>query len=61
MPREFRGQRRLAGYSPWGHKGSDMAQLLTHMRFPKLASGRQERHGEWQELDSGEGGTTLYR
>ena len=44
-----------------GHKGSDMAQLLTHMRFPKLASGRQERHGEWQELDSGEGGTTLYR
>ena len=48
-------------YSPWGHKGSDVAQPLTHMRFPKLASGRQERHGEWQEPDSGDGGTALYR
>ena len=24
LPREFHGQRSLAGYSPWGHKESDM-------------------------------------
>ena len=24
LPRESHGQRRLAGYSPWGHKESDM-------------------------------------
>ena len=29
LPREFHGQRRLAGYSPWGHKESDMTEQLT--------------------------------
>ena len=24
LPREFHGQRSLAGYSPWGHKDSDV-------------------------------------
>ena len=24
LPGKFHGQRRLAGYSPWGHKESDM-------------------------------------
>ena len=24
LPGEFHGQRRLTGYSPWGHKESDM-------------------------------------
>ena len=24
LPREFHGQRSLVGYSPWGHKESDM-------------------------------------
>ena len=24
LPEEFHGQRRLAGYSPWGHKELDM-------------------------------------
>ena len=24
LPGEFQGQRNLAGYSPWGHKESDM-------------------------------------
>ena len=60
-PGEFHGQRRLAGYSPWGHKGSDMAELPTHMRLPKLASGRQERYRERQGLESGDGGTALHR
>ena len=33
MPGEFHGQRSLGGYSPWGHKESDMTeQLSTHAR-----------------------------
>ena len=28
-PGEFHGQRSLAGYSPWGHKESDMTERLT--------------------------------
>ena len=27
---EFHGQRSLVGYSPWGHKESDMTDRLTH-------------------------------
>jgi len=30
LPGEFQGQRRLAGYSPCGHKESDMTEQLTH-------------------------------
>ena len=31
-PGEFHGPRSLAGYSPWGHKESDMTERLgTHM------------------------------
>ena len=29
LPEEFHGQRSLIGYSPWGHKESDMTQHLT--------------------------------
>ena len=29
LPGEFRGQRRRAGYSPWGHKESDTTEQLT--------------------------------
>ena len=29
LPGEFHGQRRLVGYSPWGHKESDMTEQLT--------------------------------
>src|SRR5574337_1115139 len=29
LPGESYGQRSLAGYSPWGHKVSDMTQRLT--------------------------------
>ena len=28
---EFHGQRSLVGYSPWGHKGSDTTEQLTHI------------------------------
>ena len=30
LPGEFHGQRSPVGYSPWGHKESDMAERLTH-------------------------------
>ena len=29
LPGEFHGQMSLAGYSPWGCKGSDMTEPLT--------------------------------
>ena len=32
---EFRGQRSLAGYSPWGRKELDMAEQLTHLKEKK--------------------------
>jgi len=28
-PGEFHGQRSLAGYSPWGHKESDMTKKIS--------------------------------
>ena len=30
LPEEFNGQRSLVGYSPCGHKESDMTEKLTH-------------------------------
>ena len=30
LPGTSHGQRSLAGYSPWGHKESDMTDRLTH-------------------------------
>ena len=30
LPGKFHGQKSLAGYSPWGHKDSDMTEQLTH-------------------------------
>ena len=30
LPGEFHGQRSLAGYSPWGHKESDMTEATEH-------------------------------
>ena len=30
LPEKFHGQRSLAGYSPWGHRESDMTERLMH-------------------------------
>jgi len=32
LPRKLHGQRSLMGYSPWGHKTSEMAEWLIHTR-----------------------------
>ena len=29
---KFQGQRSLVGYSPWGHRESDMTEQITHAR-----------------------------
>ena len=33
LPGEFRGWKRLVGYSPWGRKKSGMTELLTLSHF----------------------------
>ena len=33
LPRESHGQRSLVGYSPWGHKESDMTEWLHFLSF----------------------------
>ena len=35
LPWKFHGQRSLAGYSPWGHKNSDMTKWLREMQEMK--------------------------
>ena len=37
LPGESQGQRRLAGYSPWGHKESDMTERLS-MHAPQISA-----------------------
>ena len=37
LPREFYGQRNLAGYSPWGHKDSNVTERL-HFHFQECNS-----------------------
>ena len=40
LPGEFHGWRNLVGYSPWGHKESDMTErLITHARYTTLHRG----------------------
>ena len=52
LPREFHGQRSLAGYSPWGRKESDMAEQLTlslsliHFQRGLGVPGPDHRHSE---------------
>ena len=38
LPGEFLGQRSLTGYSPWGPKESDTAELLTHVMLEYSAT-----------------------
>ena len=40
LPEEFHGQRSLIGYSPWGHKESDMLEQLTLSLF--IASSKSQ-------------------
>ena len=42
LPGEFHGQRSLEGYSPWGHKESDMTKWLTHTRDSQVWLKKQQ-------------------
>ena len=39
---KFRGQRSLVGYSPWGHKESDVIVLRTNKYKQRLQEFKQE-------------------
>ena len=43
LPREFHGQRRLGGYSSWGHKESDTAEQLSTAH--SISKQRERLHG----------------
>ena len=45
LPREFHGQRSLAGYSPWAHKESDTTERLYNKQQQKQTK-QLLRHGE---------------
>ena len=47
LPREFHGQRSLAGYSPWGRKESDTTERL-HFHFSWLL---QSYEGSVEQLE----------
>jgi len=38
LPGKFYGQRSLVGYSPWGHKGSDMTERLSTQAFDERSN-----------------------
>ena len=41
LPGEFYGQRNLAGYSPWGHKESDVTEQVMHTHMLRWCSGKE--------------------
>ena len=43
LPGKFRGQRRLAGYCPWGCKELDLTEQLTLLRAMEVPTGSHER------------------
>ena len=47
---EFHGQRRLVGYSPWGHKELDMTEQLTVSQEIKLKSFCTGRNYQQNEI-----------
>ena len=46
FPGKSHGQRSLAGYSPWGHKGSDMTEQLSNKEPHAVMSKVLPTHGQ---------------
>ena len=44
LPGKSHGQRSLSGYSPWGHKESDMTKWLTHTLVTSSQLDHLQRH-----------------
>ena len=56
LPGKFHGQRRLAGYSPWGHKESDMTECAhkhthTHIAALKTPQKKMKIQKHYKSLD----------
>ena len=49
LPGESCGQRSLAGYSPWGHKESDMTERLTFSLSRKVSAIANDPPGSEEE------------
>ena len=43
LPGKFQGERRLAGYSPWGHKESDTTEWLSTTEWQKRKPEKRKR------------------
>ena len=57
LPGEFHGQRSLGGYSPWGHKESDMTERLidthTHTHtYPRVHTYTMEYYSAIKKNES---------
>ena len=52
LPGELHGQRRLAGYSSWDHKESDMTKQVTHTSILAWRIPWTEEPGELQSMGS---------
>ena len=51
LPGEFHGQRSLAGYSPWGHKGSDTTEQLnssSSSKWGREVEVQKNKGNQWQ-------------
>ena len=58
LPGESHGSRRLVGYSPWGHKESDMTKWLTLSFTPHPRATHNQRFtnlGQYEKKDLGKG------
>ena len=55
LPGESLGQRNLVGYSPWGHKVSDMTEATEYIRMQKKTEVWRSWSGErqvWSKTNS---------
>ena len=51
LPGKFHGQGRLAGYSPWGHKESDMTECAhTHTHFSTETPKKENENSETMQI-----------
>ena len=48
LPGEFHGQKRLAGYSPWDRKESDMTEHLTHTLMVSIKMMNPHEGQQWR-------------
>ena len=60
LPGESHGQGSLAGYSPWGHRESDMTEETQHRPYIEQEATHKSLHTTWFIIWSSETGKTIY-